>query len=168
MAATAIPSSTRFISPGNTGCLFVPANGIAATNLVPTAAELAANTVKILTGELSDWSGWSVSSSEVQVPDLVSDFVPTIPGRSQPEASSLSFYADKAGTDVQGVFTRDAKGFIVFGDDGFASSKKVDVYPVRVMSVTKQRGGVDGGAASKIQVTFSIYAKPAENVAVTA
>lgn len=168
MPATALPTSTRFITPGNTGCLFAPANGIAATNFTPTSAELTATAVKILTGELADWSGWSVSSTQVQTPDLVSDFVPTIPGRSQAEDSSLTFYADKAGVDASTIFQRDLKGFIVFGDDGFVAAKKVDVFPVRVTSVSKQRGSVDGTAASKVLVQFSIYTQPAIGVAVGA
>lgn len=167
MAATALPASTRFISPGNTKCLFVPAGGIAATTMIPTASELSATTVKDLTSELSDWSGWSISSSEVQVPDLVSDFTPTIPGRSQSEASSLSFYADKAGVDARSIFTRDLAGYIVFADGALTAAAKVDVFPVRVTSVSIQRAGVDGGAASKVLVNFSIPKNAAQNVTIS-
>lgn len=167
MAATALPASTRFISPGNTKCLFVPSGGIASGTMAPSATELSAGTVKDLTGELSDWSGWTISSSSVQVPDLVSDFVPTIPGRSQAEESSLSFYASKDGSDARTVFTRDQSGFIVFADGALTAAAKVDVFPVRVTSVSIQRASVDGSAASKVVVNFSIPKNAAQNVAIS-
>lgn len=166
MTATALPSSTRFISPGNTKCLFVTT--ISAPTMIPTVAEISATAVKDLTGELSDWSGWSISSSDVQVPDLVSDFVPTIPGRSQAEASSLSFYADKAGVDARTVFTRDQVGYIVFADGALTAGAKVDVFPVRVTQVSIQRASVDGSAASKVLVNYSIPKAAAQNVAIAA
>lgn len=169
MALSTLPASTRFITPGVTRVFYATALSTGSSTMIPSVGtDLTASTTTEVTAELAEWSGWSVSSSTVEVPDLVSDFVPTIPGRSKAEDSSLTFYADKAGTDARGVFTRDAVGWVIFADNGITSTKKVDVFAVRVVSVMTQRGPVDGGSPSKIQVSFALYKAPALNVALAA
>lgn len=158
MPATAMPLSQRFFQPGNVGVLFLPA--IAATTLVPTTSEVTAGTD--VTRELDDWSGWTVSTSFIETKDASTVIRPQLAGAVTFEGSSLTFNGSKNGTDARTIFTRGQTGFILIGDAGVATGKKVDVFPVTVGAVAKLRN-LDS-TNFKIRVDFGITAVPVEEV----
>ena len=158
MPATAIPTSQRFFQPGNIGILYLPA--IAATTLVPTTSEVTAGTD--LTKEVTDWSGWTVSTAFIETRDASTVLRPQLAGAVTFEGSSLTFNGSKNGTDARTIFTRGQTGYIVIGDAGVATGKKADVYPVVVGAVAKLRN-IDNDNF-KIRVDFGITGVPAEEI----
>lgn len=146
---------TRFFAVGVTDILFCPS--IANTS-APTFAELDAGTD--LGRDISDISGWTVSTAFIDTPDLKQRFTGQLPGRITSEASSLTFYMDRLQVDIRELLPQDTAGFIVIADGGLASEVG-DVFPVIVASNPKVRSMED---AAKIRCDFAITARPAENV----
>ena len=155
----AIPTSERFFAPEISKVYFATAivNKAAYTRAEVTAAQ-------DLTKEIAEISGFSVSSGMIDTPDLGSRFTSQIGGRTSVEASSITFYADKAGDDVRSVLPRGTKGFLIFMDGGDVAASKSDVYPVEVTSLGKVRA--TGDTAAQLTVSFAVTAPPAEDVAI--
>lgn len=156
----ALPLSVRYASFDTTVVHFLPT--IAAATLIPTRAEVTAGTD--LTGEISDVSGFSVTGNDIDAPDLKSEFVGKVPGRTMSEDSTLTFYASENSVDVRTILTYKLIGFIVLMHGGDVQTRKMDVYPVRVRSVGKTISVSDSLAT--IVVGFSVTREPALNVAV--
>ncbi|PXY33553.1 hypothetical protein BAY59_10750 [Prauserella coralliicola] len=161
MPTPALSTSTRYFDPGVTKCYFVPT---IVDQDAPTRIELDAGTD--LTKEIADLSGWVVAGAQINTPDLGTRFTGGIPGRTNAEDSSITFYSDQEGVDVRAVLPRDTNGFILWLDGGDVTGNKMDVFPVRVLSNGKMRS--IGEEAARIQVQFAITAEPAENVTVPA
>lgn len=157
-----LATSTRYFNSGTTKVFFLPA--IASAVLAPTRSEITAGTD--LSAEIADIAGWTITASTIDTPDLGTPYTTNIPGRLTTDASSLTFYADKAGLDIRTLLPRDAAGFIVIADGGDVTGYKCDVFPVRVLSNGKPRG--TGEDAARVMVPFSITKKPAENVTIPA
>lgn len=153
-----LPATERFFAPEISKVYYLPT--IAAADLEPTRAEITAGTD--LTNEIADLSGWTVTSAMINAPDLGRRFVSQIGGRTNVEASSLTFYADLGGDDVRAVLPRDTTGYIVFADQGDATGLPADVFPVKVTSVGKVRS--TGEQAFQITITFAITRPPAEDI----
>ena len=157
-----LAASTRFANFDHTRVYFLPT--IANSNLTPTRPEITAGTN--ITGEISDISGFTVSGSTIDTPDLLSEFVSKIPGRTSSEDSSLSFYADVEGVDARALFPYRATGYIVFMDGGDVPGNKMDVFPVQVNANSKSRSV--GEEAAKIMVGFAVTREPAFDLTVPA
>jgi hypothetical protein len=162
MAAPAITASTRYTSRGSTKCYWV---ATISSKAAPTRSELNAGTD--LSPQLMDAEGWSVESEQIETPDLATRYTSTIPGSITAEDSSLTMYASKNGVDARALLPRDAVGFIVWLDGGDVAANKMDVFPVTVSSVSKQRSA-SGEDADTLVISFAITSEPAENVAVPA
>jgi hypothetical protein len=162
MAAPAITASTRYTSRGTTKFYWVPT---IASQASPSRAELNAGTD--LTPQVMDRSGWAVSTADIETPDGASRYTSTIPGNITAEESSLTMYMDKEGVDARALMPRDQAGFIVILDGGDIAANKMDVYPVRVASHSKNRE-VQGSAADTIVIRYSITSEPSSDVAVPA
>jgi hypothetical protein len=158
--ASPMTASTRYFRPGLTKVSYLPACAIITA---PTRAELNAGTD--LSGEVSDNSGWQVTSNFLDVPDLATTFTAKLAGRTSADDSSLTFYASSNSIDVRALLPRGTTGFIVWFDEGDVPAKKMDVYPVTVGSVPKDRSIED---PAHIIVNFAITRVPAENVTVPA
>ncbi len=158
----ALPQSTRYTNYDSSIVLFVPTIANPAS---PTRAELTAGTD--LTGEISDASGWTVDGAEVDTPDLKSEFVSKIPGRTSSPDSSLTFYASEDGEDVRGVLAYKQAGFIVLMSGGDVPTQPMDVFPVRVKSALVPTLST-GDDAAVIPVGFSITREPSLNVPIPA
>lgn len=162
MAAPAITASTRYTSRGTTKWYWVPA---IADPTAPTRIELDAGTD--LTPQVMDRSGWSVSTAQIETPDAATRYTSTIPGNITAEDATLTMYMDKEGVDARALMPRDETGFIVILDGGDVAANKMDVYPVTVSSLSKNRE-VSGENADTIVFSYSITAEPSEDVAVPA
>jgi hypothetical protein len=162
MAAPEITASVRYFDPEITKCYFLPT--IAAADLTPTRAEMDAGTD--LSPEIAEVSGFTVTSEEINTPDLGSRFTSKIPGRTSAEDSSITFYADQAGNDARTVLPRDTTGYIQWCDGGDVAGNKSQVFPIRVRSLGQLRSV--GDESHRLQVQFSITAKPAEDVTIPA
>lgn len=158
MAATALPSSVRYFDVETTKVYWVES---IEDKAAPTRTELNAGTD--LTGEIADFSGFTVTSEEIETPDMNSLFTSRIGGRTSAEDSSLTMYGDQTGQDVTDLLSRGDNGFVVWLDGGDVAANKMDVYPVRVRAISRQRSLSD---ASRVLVEFSVTSEPAEGVAV--
>jgi hypothetical protein len=161
MAATEITAATRFFNVGTTKIYFVTTMS---NYLSPSRAELNAGTD--LTPEVAAIEGWSVESGEIDTPDFKNRFTAKIAGRIEAEDSSITMYATPNGVDSRAIMPRDQTGYIVWFDGGDVAGYKMDVYPVTVRAVSRQRASE--GEAARSQHQFSITRVPAENVAVPA
>jgi hypothetical protein len=161
---TALTATTRFIQAGVSKVYWVPS--IASTTLAATRAEL--NTGSDLTAEIMSVTGFSTQASIVEVPDMGNRFVASVPGHIKTPQNSIEFYASKTGSDASSFFTVDQSGYLAFldgGDTGASTTSLVmDVFPVRVASVSKVRDAGDNPL--KVHVDFSIPSQPKANVAV--
>lgn len=161
MPATEISAATRFFNVGTTKIYWV----VTISNyLAPTRGEL--NAGVDLTPEVAAIDGWSVESGEIEVPDFKNRFTAKIAGRIESEDSSITMYATPNGVDSRSIMPRDAAGYIVWFDGGDVAGYKMDVYPVTVRAVSRQRASE--GEAARSQHQFSITRVPAENLAVPA
>lgn len=160
MVATPIASTTRYINPNTTKTYFVSS---IANKAAPTRPELNAGTD--LSGEINAVSGWKTSSDQVETPDMASRFTSKIPGRISADDSSITFYCDKAGADARALLPRDTNGFVVFLDGGDIGAQKMDIYPVRVSSLGKERS-TEGKDAATVEIAFAITSQPAEDVTI--
>src|SRR4051812_25810142 len=122
--ATPINPSVRYYRRGTTRVLWVPT--IANKN-APTRSELDAGTA--LEGETGAMSGWQTSSATVPTAALGSRFTPTVPGEITAADSSLTFWASADGDDVRSLLVREARGFVVWMDEGDVPEQTMDVFP---------------------------------------
>jgi len=102
----------------------------------------------------------------ISTPDLGSRFTKQIGGRTQADASSITFYASKDGADIRSVLQRGLTGYLTFMDGGDVAAQPMDVFPIEVTSVGKVR--TTGDNAQQITVTFAITGEPAEDVDIPA
>lgn len=161
MPAPNISASTRYFNRGKTVVVF--ATTIANKNS-PSRAEINAGTD--LRNEVSEVDGWTVTGETIETPDLGTTFTSTISGSTSADDSSLTLYADEAGSDARTLMPRGTNGFIIWMDGGDVAGRKMDVFPVRVTAVGKPRT-VDDEAAT-VNVQFAITSEPAENVTIPA
>lgn len=160
MPASPITASVRYARFGVTKCYFCPT---IVNILGPTRAELNAGTD--LSGEVESINGFQVVSNFIDTPDLAGPFVGVIIGRTSAEQSSITCYASINSVDVRGLLPRGTTGNIVWLDEGDVAGRKMDVYPITVGSIPKDR---DLEAAARIIVNVAITRTPAENVTVPA
>jgi hypothetical protein len=120
-----------------------------------------------LTSEVSTAEGFEVAADNVAVPDGGTLFTGQIPGRINPGDASIAFYASRDTDDVRTVIERKDSGFVVVFHGGNIAGQLMDIFPVRVRSVSKP---IDYPASNATMVTvqFSITREPAENVTIPA
>lgn len=161
MVATPITPASRFFRPGVTKCYWV----VSISNIeAPTRLEL--NAGLNLSKDIADIAGWMVSGQKIDTPDLDSRFVGNIPGLTNAGESGITFYQGETGLDVRSAMPRDASGNIVWLDGGDVAGRKMDVFPVRVLSVGKQRSM--GAEAARLVIQYAVTSEPAEDVTIPA
>lgn len=163
MPATAIAAVSRYWPVGTTKWVF--ATSVASyLSPGPTRAEINAGTD--ISGEVADISGFTVSSNQIDTPDVNSRFRSKIPGPIEAEDSSLTLYADPSGVDARALFPRDVTGFIIRMDGGDVAGRKMSVFPVKVASQNKLMGTDE--EAARIEISFTITRIPAEDLTIPA
>ena len=161
MPAAQIAAYDRFFQPEISKCIWMPA---VANKAAPTRAEI--NAGLDLSRQIADVSGWTVTSGSIETPDMGSRYTGNIPGRRTSEDSNITFYGARDGNDVRTTLVRDANAFIAWMDGGDVAGYKMDVFPVRVSSLPKQRSV--GDEAFRIQIDFSITTEPSEDIVIPA
>lgn len=159
MVATAITPASRFFRPGVTKAYWVVS---ISNKLAPTRPEL--NAGSDLSKDIADIAGWMVSGQKIDTPDLNSTFVSNIPGLTSSDESSITFYAGDNGLDVRSLMPRNTAGYIVWLDGGDVAGRKMDVFPVRVLSVGKQRSM--GAEPARLVIQYAVSSEPAEDVTI--
>ena len=162
MAATNIAAATRFTSRGFTVIYWLPA---CANILSPTRGELNAGTN--LSPQVMDGSGFTVSSDQIDAPDMATRFTSKIAGAITADDSSLTMYASKTGVDARQLMPQDQAGFIAILYGGDVPGQKMDVWPVTVSSVAKQIS-FQGSDPDTLVFSYSPSAVPASTVTIPA
>jgi hypothetical protein len=161
MVATAIQTVDRYFPTGVTKYYWIP-------DLLdpeaPTRLELDAGTD--LSPEIAEVDGFTVSSDQIETPDINSRFTSTIAGRITADESSLVFYAAANGVDVRALLPRGTNGYIGRLGGGDTATYKMDIFPVTVTSLSKAFGTDD--EAARITVQFAVTSEPIEDVAIPA
>lgn len=151
----------RFNRKGTIKILFTET--IASTSYLPTAAEMTGATD--YTKQIAAVEGFSIENQEIETPDMNSTFVSKIPGDDQAADSSLTFYEDDTTDTIETDLAKGTVGFIIICRKGkAASSKGMDVYPVRVGSNSAEITA--DNEAAKLMVKFSITDRPLLNATV--
>lgn len=153
----------RFNRKGVTKILF--AETIASPTYLPTLVELTGATD--YTKQIAAVDGFSIENQEIETPDMDSTFVSKIPGDDSAADSSLTFYEDDVTDTIETELAKGTEGFILIARKGKAASTKgLDVYPVRVAS-NSSTVTADNEAA-KLMVKFSITDRPLTNATIPA
>lgn len=146
----------RFFQPGITIVREVP---LIANRSAPTRAELAAGT--IITKHVRGQEGFSLTSGQIDTPDMSSRFPSKIGGMLEVEDSSLRCYAARDGVDIRSVFERGDITNIVLQYGGDVATYPMDIFPVEVIGVPKESSMDE---AFGVNVQFSIISEPAIDV----
>ncbi|MFF0291022.1 hypothetical protein [Streptomyces sp. NPDC005262] len=153
----------RFMRRGITKIYFLPE--ITAETNVPTRQEITTGTE--LSGAISDIAGWSLGNSPIDTPDLGSTLTTSIPGEDKADASTLTFYEDKAGDAIETLLSKGEEGYVVILRKGdVPASKSMDIFPVRVASRAPAYSA--GSDPAKFTVTFAVSDDPTLDAAVPA
>lgn len=160
MPTPVLAAKPRFYQPGITKIYFVPT---LANYQAPTRVELTAGTD--VTKQVRSIDGWLVASDLLDAPDMGSRFTSKTGGRTSADDSSLTFYGAQDGVDVRGLQPRGTVGFMVFMDGGDVEDYLMDVYPIEVSSLGKNRGDTD---PFNLTVNYAITSEPAEDVEIPA
>ncbi|MFG3140956.1 hypothetical protein ACGFZA_32720 [Streptomyces sp. NPDC048211] len=153
----------RFMRRGVTKIYFL--SEIAAATNIPTRAELTGGTD--LSGAISDIAGWSLGNSPIDTPDMGSTLTTSIPGEDKADASTLTFYEDKAGDTIEALLSKGEEGWVVILRKGdVPASKSMDIFPVRVASRAPAYSA--GSDPAKFTVTFAVADDPTLDAAVPA
>jgi hypothetical protein len=148
----------RFNRKGTTKIVFI--STIAATTLIPTAAEITGGTD--WTEHIHSIDGWNLENTPIETPDMASTFVSKIDGDDTAADSSLGFYEDSVTDDVETDLAKGTTGFVVIFSKGKTSAAKgMDVFPIKVASNSKSYS--TDNEAAKINVQFVITDRPALN-----
>lgn len=161
MATPKITPAVRYFDPEITKVYFVPT---IADKTAVTRLELNAGTD--LSDDVADQEGWTVTSEEIETPDLGTRFTSKIGGRTSVEDCSLTMYASQDSVDCRTLLARGTTGYIVWMDGGDVPDNKCDVFPITVISNSAMRSV--GDDAARRQVQFSVRDEPAESVTVPA
>lgn len=163
MPAPDVTLATRFNPVGTTKYYWVPT---ISNKAAPSRAELNAGTN--LSADLYAVEGFTVKSTSVDTPDISTLFVSQTTGRITADESSITMYLDAAGADSRTLMPRGTAGFVVRLEGGDVSGRKMDVFPVKVQSVSKANLNAGGDAAAGIMYSYAITSEPAENVTIPA
>lgn len=151
----------RFSRKGVTKILF--AETVASPTYMPTLVEITGATD--YTKQIAAVDGFSIENQEIETPDMDSTFVSKIPGDDSAADSSLTFWEDDVTDTIETDLAKGTEGFILIARKGkAASSKGLDVYPVRVASNSSAVTADNEGA--KLMVKFSITDRPLLNATV--
>ena len=153
----------KYMRRGTSKFFFVPT--IAASNMIPTRAELGAGT------EFSEYiaamDGWTVTNNEIETPNMADTYDSTIPGSDKADQSSFTFYEDEEEADLEQTFAKGTTGYVVILRKGDKpGNNSMDVFPIRVATLSPQYTA--DNEAAKFMATCSITDRPLQGAPVPA
>jgi hypothetical protein len=129
---------SKFFRRGTSKIYFLPvvaaysgASGVGTGS--PTNSEFNAGTD--LSNQISALTGFQLTNSSINTPDLGSTFVKNITGEDTTAASSLTFYDDTTSTTIRTLLAKGQEGYVVLCPYGKITSKRCEVWPVRSAGV---------------------------------
>lgn len=143
----------RYTRKGKSKVYFVPS---LTSSTSPSLAEITAGSN--LGAAMSDMSGFTFKNSPINVPDLASTFVPSIPGEDTADNPSITFYDDDTLTTLRTALAKGTTGSIVLMPYGATSTKRAEVWPVQSTGANDE--WTTGNEAAKFMVQFAVTAAP--------
>lgn len=142
---------------------FVAAPAVA-TLTAPARAEIAAGTV--LTG-ITGVSGFQISNSPVDTPDLDSRFTSNVPGEDKAGTCALTFKdkRDTESSDIRDALAKDTELFIIYMPYGDVPGQRCEVWPATSTGVNDK---IDMSSAAEFEVGFAIPEPPEQNAVIPA
>lgn len=160
MAGTPLSLAKPYVPRGTREFLWIPDTAGLADPSTPTRAEMEAGTN--ITNNISEWAGFTISTSFVDAPNLASRVTGKAAGPFDIEDTSITFNASKDSADARDLFvvalTGDAQsGYMAIFPEGDGPANggpgtKMDVWPAEVGSVSSD-GGIDDLA--RLVVSFA-------------
>lgn len=157
---TALAATVPYTKFSTTKYLWVPT---IATQATPSLAEISAG--KDLTLQITAVSGFDTTTASLDIQRAGTTFTGNLPGRKTANASSLTFLLSTAGpaVDVRSVITESALGYIVICNEGLTVGAAMDIWPVRVGSVSTTQ---DIEAVAMCVIQFYVYQDASKAVTV--
>jgi hypothetical protein len=154
---TATVPYTKF---STTKYLYVPTIAVQAA---PTLAEI--NAGKDVTLQLTAVAGFDTTTASLDLPRGGTTFTGNLPGRKTANDSSMTFILSTAGptVDVRSVILEAALAFVVICNEGIVTGGFMDVWPVRVGSVSTLQ---DLEAIAMAHAQFYVYQDASKAVAI--
>jgi hypothetical protein len=151
----------RYTRKAKSKVYFVPT---LASTTSPSLAEINAGTN--LGAAMSEMSGFSFSNSPIDVPDLASTFVPSIPGEDKADNPTITFYDDDTATTLRTALAKGTSGFVVLMPYGGTASKRAEVWPVQSTGFNDM--WTVGNEAAKAGVQFAVTSVPNQGATLAA
>jgi len=126
----------------------------------PTRSEI--NAGVDITAQIAEWSGFTIATEFIDIPNIANKFVSRIGGRITAEDSSITFHLSESGADIRAHLNADesgvggaaaTKGWLLFADAGDATGLLADLYPFEVASMGKVRA-LDSNLRITVSVAF--------------
>lgn len=149
----------RFMRKGITKIYLVPT---ITNTAAPTTAQITAGTN--LTPQVAEVSGFTFTNNPISTPDMDTAYVSQIAGEDSGEASSITFYELRGGTDtINAALTKGLNAYICIYYAGIAgatpaASDKLEVWPISVSSNARIYSA--GNEAAQYRVAFAITGPP--------
>lgn len=154
---------TKYIYPGTAKIVFAPSvSNIAA----PTQAEINAGTALStpgVTGQMKVAKDWGTDPGTIEVPDVGTTFVGTIPGMTSGKSASIDFYDDDTSTTIRTALAEGTAGYVIIMRRGQAATRRAEVFPVKVNTVNDADIDAGSNAPAMFTVTFSVTSVPNKN-----
>lgn len=149
-----------FFRRGVTRFVFCPI----VTNLaVPTRAQITAGTV--LRG-ITNVSGFAITRSFVDTPDLDDDFTSNIPGERKAGESVLTFKDKRAANEsIRDILAEGTAGVMIYMPYGDIPTERCECWPVVSGGVNDQ---IDLSSFANFQVSFGTPEPPEQNAVIPA
>lgn len=143
----------RYFRRGVSKFRFLPA----VANLdAPTAPEFTAGVD--LSPQVATVTGFDYANTPIDTPDFATTFTPQIGGEDKAAQSSLGIYDDDASVTIRTALAKGTAGFMVLEPYGHVSTKRCEVWPSTVISISDVYN--TSNAAATFNVMFSITARP--------
>lgn len=140
----------RYFRRGTSAIVFETASA------TPSLAQI--NAGSQLHAQLANLTGWDFANTPITTPDLSTTFDTQIGGPDTAGSPTMEFYDDDASAALRTALAKGNSGWIVRCPYGKTSSKRAEVFPVKVTALNDAY--TLGNDAAKFVVGFAVTAAP--------
>lgn len=157
---TVLPTTVPYTKFNTTRYLLIPTIAVLSA---PTLSEISAG--KDITPQLTAVSGFTTSTASLDLTLAGNGFTGNLPGRKSAAESSMTFVLSSQGpaSDIRSIILEGAVTNVAICNEGLVTSASMDIWPVRVGSVSTEQ---DLEAIAMAVAQFYTYALPAKAVAI--
>jgi hypothetical protein len=153
---------SKFYRKGISRVYFLPV--VANTTTGPTRSEITAGT-RLL--GIAGMSGFQLTNSPIDVPDMDDRFVPKIPGDDTVADCTITFNDDTVAPAWRASLAKDVVGYIYLMPYGDVPTKRAELWPGTSTGVNDEWDAT-GTTPAKAVIGWSPSVRPAQNLTVPA